>query len=858
MNSNSRIIKITAAVIAAGIFIVIAVYVYFTDYGNRLADDTAADAMSFVQTRVHGFEYYEQNDKVKSLYRLLDKSKELARAIDAETASYQDSERQERIEAVADRYVYDQRIDGIILLDDGLDVEYQTDGAYELWINVINSEFVSEIAVYPLKSYISRIKATAQGSYYDFCAIAREDAPGILIAFVKKQDWFENNGDITIDTLMTGYQFPLDTIAVIADSDGRVLNSNSEELQGLSLEECNNIYGGWYVRNGTSGSYGISVYVPYRSVFGMRQKAVLITILIYASVLAVIVFMRQHIEYSNARHREKQLRIITSISTIYEAVVLIDLVNNRWEPVKVSDRLKSSFCRVKASGNDKDEEAKQNFTGQDIDTELSVGQMLDSFAVHNVTATQLDEYRKFTDKATIIDRLGNSGLPYIAMDTESQSGRWYMNLFVPQRYDADGNIEAVLFAYRDITETKAKEREYQRKLLESAEQAKRANIAKTDFLRRMSHDIRTPINGIRGMTDICRYYIGNKKKEEECLDKIMSASGFLLDLVNDVLDMNKLESGEIQLDEKPFELTRVIDEMSAVIEAQAAEGGITYSVSKHDISYDRLIGSSLHLRQVLQNILSNAIKYNVEGGSITLDCSEKSSGDGMTAVQFVCADTGRGMSREFQKQAYEPFTQENASARTEYKGTGLGLAITRKLVEQMGGEISFVSEEGKGTTFTIIIPFKIDNDTKQQQNDIIRTEQSDMTLENLNILIVDDNELNAEIAEFIVRKAGAGVHEARNGAEAVEIFKQSEPGSIDVILMDIMMPVMGGLEATRRIRALERADAESVIIIAMSANAFHDDVERSIKAGMNAHIAKPVDSKKLVRMVAQYYNKKAQ
>lgn len=385
------------------------------------------------------------------------------------------------------------------------------------------------------------------------------------------------------------------------------------------------------------------------------------------------------------------------------------------------------------------------------------------------------------------------------------------------------------------------------------QQERMANTAKTDFLRRMSHDIRTPINGIRGMVPICKHYTGNPEKQNECLDKILAASGFLLDLVNDVLDMNKLESRQIELEEKTFELSAVMDEVTSVIGMQAAERGIEFSVEMCYCKHNRLIGSPLHLSQILQNIFSNAVKYNKDGGNVWISYEEKEQTKEQSLYEFVCRDTGLGMSREFQMQAYEPFSQEKNSARTSYEGTGLGLAISKNLVDQMGGSIRFESEENKGTTFYISIPFRLDTSPVPDTGGAAAEQPR---IDGMRILLAEDNDLNMEVAEFMLESAGAVVTKAWNGKEACRIFEQSEPYAFDVVLMDIMMPEMDGLDAVRKIRQMERKDAAEMPVIAMSANAFSDDVKRSLDAGMNAHISKPLDVDRLVEILLAYCGRK--
>lgn len=397
-----------------------------------------------------------------------------------------------------------------------------------------------------------------------------------------------------------------------------------------------------------------------------------------------------------------------------------------------------------------------------------------------------------------------------------------------------------------------REQEYQRNLLKAAEKAEAANQAKTEFLQRMSHDIRTPINGIRGMVDVGDYYYDDLKKQSECRNKIREASNILLELVNEVLDMSKLESGEIFLEEKPFNIDEVIQEVCDVVDQLAKERKIQVDMDLGPIQHMNLVGSAMHLKRLLMNVLSNAVKYNKDHGSIHLSCRELPSDQMETAAfEFICEDSGIGMSEDFQKHIYEPFTQEKKGGASKFGGTGLGMPITKKLVEKMGGNITFESESGIGTTFTITIPFKINAEVEQCED----TQELPLhALDGFHILLVEDNELNMEIAEFSLQNAGAKITKAWNGQEAVEIFQASSIGDFDVILMDVMMPVMNGYEATKNIRSLSREDAKTIPIIAMTANAFSEDKIKAEEAGMNEHIAKPINMKLLLRIVSKLVN----
>lgn len=400
---------------------------------------------------------------------------------------------------------------------------------------------------------------------------------------------------------------------------------------------------------------------------------------------------------------------------------------------------------------------------------------------------------------------------------------------------------------------KQREEEYKKELEKSAREAKKANIAKTEFLQRMSHDIRTPINGIRGMVEVGDYYKDNLVKQAECRKKIWEASGFLLELINEVLDMGKLESEEVILEERSFNFFGLFKEIRMVIEKQAKERGIQIVVHKYRVIHENLIGSPLHVKRVVMNILTNAIKYNKDNGKIIMEFQEVQEDQDTVRIQFKCKDTGIGMSESFQKKIYEPFAQEKAWARTVYGGTGLGMPITKSLVEKMGGTISFESEQDVGTTFDIEIPFQIDHNKQCEEHK--KKEVKETSIKGVNVLLAEDNELNMEIAEFVLESAGAKVIKAFNGKEALEIFKASEQGEIDVILMDVMMPVMDGLEAARYIRRSNKENARDIPIIAMTANAFTEDRRRVLEAGMNEHLAKPLESEVLIEMIAKYCGK---
>lgn len=471
-----------------------------------------------------------------------------------------------------------------------------------------------------------------------------------------------------------------------------------------------------------------------------------------------------------------------------------------------------------------------------------VGKNLDAIS-RIMNSIVSDEYKdvmaEFYDLSTLKARLHDTNT--VHSDYKANDGRWVSARFVVKTRNSDGSAHEVLYIPRVITSEKIKELEYQEEIIRSNLEAKKANLVKTDFLRRMSHDIRTPINGIIGMTNIAEHYPNDLKKQEECRRKVRNASNFLLELVNNVLDMSKLESGAMELDEASFDFIKLLKEVENIARMNGENKGIKVTSDYSNTRECMVAGSPLHVKQVVLNIVGNAVKYTGDGGSVNLSVKEVFNDGETITYKLECSDNGIGMSKEFLEHAFEPFSQEKYGARTNYTGTGLGLAITKQLVDLMGGSISVSSELGKGSTFTYIQSFKL-VDEKISDNDVVEN----VSLDGRNVLVVEDNMVNQEIAKFVFEQKGAVVTCADNGEDALNKFKDNK---YDLIVMDIMMPIMGGYEATRRIRAIDK----DVLIFAMSANAFSDDVKKSLDVGMNEHLSKPLVMDDLNRALAKYF-----
>ncbi len=401
---------------------------------------------------------------------------------------------------------------------------------------------------------------------------------------------------------------------------------------------------------------------------------------------------------------------------------------------------------------------------------------------------------------------------------------------------------------------------------EAFAQAQKANLAKTEFLSRMSHEIRTPMNGIMGMTSIALESVGDDEKVRTCLEKVTISSGHLLSLINDILDMSKIESGKMEIKREPFDLATFIESLTTVFRTQAEEKGVSYRTAVGENLPSYLVGDPLRLNQVLYNLASNAFKFTPKGGSVVLGIESLPAQEGQARLRFTVADTGCGIESEHLDKIFVSFEQGNASIARKHGGTGLGLAITKRFVDLMGGRIRVTSIFGSGSTFTVDMPFMLATDVDEIDLDKAEEMEGHFTplvpasnlydFSDARMLIVEDNELNREIAVELMSMVGAQVETAATGKEAVDIFAASEVGHFDLVLMDVQMPEMDGYEASQTIRAMQRPDAASVVIVAMTADAFTEDVERSLASGMNGHLSKPLDIQRVYATINEFLKKR--
>ena len=523
----------------------------------------------------------------------------------------------------------------------------------------------------------------------------------------------------------------------------------------------------------------------------------------------------------------KRSEIILAIATLYVTIVHVNVKERTYELLKGHDLVQKIFGQ-KGKIDDVMEILPTTFAAKEW----------------------REQYREFLDFDTLAERLRNTN--FVSNEFVNINGEWRVSRFIVKSRDTQGNVVDVLYVVRDITEEKLRELMYQKQLKASMEDAQRANISKTAFLQRMSHDIRTPLNGIVGMIHIAEKHKNDVAKLREFRQKVLQSTDYLQKLINNVLDISKLESGSLMLEYKSFDLVELLSNNMTVVAMSAYENGVRFEggVEANTIRHRYLIGSPVHLSRVLMNLASNAIKYNHFHGTVIVHCEELSDDGNMAVFKFVCSDTGLGMSEEFQKHAFDVFAQEGKQSTTTFSGSGLGLSIVKDIIELMGGMIELESKENVGSTFTVTVPFKIDHLVENNDSQKDSCSQS-MELSGKRVLLVEDNAINMEIAYAILEEEHLNITEAKNGKEALEIFQNSKLNEYDVIIMDVMMPVMDGLEATKAIRMLEREDAKRIPIIAMTANAFEEDRKACLDAGMDEHIGKPIDIPLLKRTITK-------
>lgn len=538
----------------------------------------------------------------------------------------------------------------------------------------------------------------------------------------------------------------------------------------------------------------------------------------------------------------KERRFFEVLCQDYISVYYLDIVN------KTIEILQNNALSSAIEMFDNERRKKLNYV-----------ETMEKYCSTYVVESDRAKFLRYMDSDYIKERLERTNRFVFRYNSDSyKSGYHHFEVQIVKLEQNEEECTAIL-AFRHIDDIVAEEKRRRKERQEAEEKnellekeknnAVAANEMKSRFLSSISHDIRTPVNGIQGILRIADAHADDLKKQSECREKLWVASNYLVSLVNNVLDMNRLENQAVTLSERPFNLINLLMNITAMMDIQIKEQGLHSIVDWKPgyIKHRYLIGSAEGFSRILTNLDSNAIKYNKKGGTIYCRCMEKECDGDTVWLELINADTGIGMDEEFLKHAFEPYAQKNNTSLNSINGVGLGLAIVKQTVELLGGTIKVESKLGEGTRYTIRLPFKIDPNPHVEKK-----EYEQISLEGVKALLVEDNNLNLEIAKFYLEQENVQVFTAVNGQEAVEMFEKSEIGFFDIILMDVMMPIMDGLEATRRIRSAKRADGLTIPIIAMSANAFEEDIEKSLEAGMNAHLIKPLDGEKVTYTMKKY------
>ena len=811
----------------------------------------ASSTMQSLKQQCISFNRLVAADRTKSLYWLsdmmLDLSEDLKRDPSLATDDY--------LEA----YVDNLRLSGVALLNENgiLEVSGYTRQFREVdWKNSpVGSQF-ADIATYPKKIYTERVEV--DGEYYDVCALAREDAPGILLGFYQQPSGLITGMEGDLESLLSGLELERSGHYLIAENG--VIRVASDTAFGITEANENELFeklartskdgklhwvsaGGkiyWGYHSGCE-NYSIYIYYPAVAVLSSTIAIVAAVMAAYCALCFLYYAVRNQALYENQeklrqsnQNLTETVQMLRALQTIYFLLFYVNLETGHYDTVYIAPWLKAA---IPGSG-DYDTLRKLFIDGfivpafrEEIDTHMSIPYIRETLNRQNLSDVRKSFY-----------------VDYQAIREDRTP--WCRVSATPVDFDESGKPRHILALVQDIDQDKAREADYQAQIINEVNKTKIANNAKTDFLRRISHDIRTPINGIQGYIDMAAKHPENAELQERCRRNISMTLRILLELVNSILDMGDLESNEIILEEKSFDLTALLDGVNTTMLPLAKEKNIHYEVVRSGaLPFTHLIGSPRHLSQIIMNLTSNAVKYTNPGGHIRVNTQLISHTEDSVTYAFVCEDNGVGMSEEFQQHLYEPFTQERINARTTYEGIGLGLSIVKKLVDAMNGTITCQSKKGVGTTFRVELTFKLDR--RQEAVLSLPEQKADTTLNKRNILLAEDNALNMEIAECILTELGAKVTKAWNGKEAVDIFAASAPGHFDLILMDIMMPEMGGREATRSIRAMNRPDAKSVLIMAMSANSLQEDIQKNRNAGMNDHISKPISSDELKKALQE-------
>ena len=948
------------------------IWAAFTKVDKEGLHTVIEETNSFSKLRIQEYEDYSTNDRVKSLVRLLDKTTELSSSM-KKLGHYTKQD--------LDEYVEAQRLTGVLVLDENLNAVLQdTSGSAEesLWGEMLGEDYIKEILEHPEETYTERVSLGDDS--YDVAVVPRQDAAGLVFAYEKKDK--NITGDISLASVFADFPVSMNGIIVVSREDD-IVSTNDASLLGhqasglkatyeISTDRKNGWIVGrsaenkiWYGGKDKTGEYTIYVFFPSAQIFMTRYIAcglyTAAAILIYLLILLV----QSNMERSALKQSQKRMRIINALGTAYSSIALFDLASGKVELIKQS--------------------AADDVV---LESELYSKESQRKHIQETIKEEYCEQFEQFTDMETVAERL--KGHRLLTDTIQMKNGLWLLSVLVPQRVDKDGTIAAVLLANRNVTTEKEKELKQEYALRNALAAAEHANKAKTNFLNSMSHDIRTPMNAVIGFTALASTHMDNKELVLEYLKKINISSRHLLSLINDVLDMSRIESGIVKLEEVKVHLPDVFHDLRSIIQGNISAKQQELYIDTQNVVHEDIITDKLRLNQVLLNIVSNAMKFTPVGGMINIRVSEHPcSRAGYASYTFSVRDNGVGMSPEFQEHIFDAFTREQTATRSGIQGTGLGMAISKNIVNMMGGTITVNSEAGKGSEFIVAIECQITSDTVKYKpvtelqgaralvvdddantcmsvckmlrdiemladwttsgkEAVLRAKEAcemkkefkvyiiDWQMPDMNgietvrrirrvigadtpiiiltaydwsdiaeeakeagvtafvskplfmselraalthqtldpdaedeaetaeaarryrhagkkVLLVEDNILNQEIATAILEEAGLSVDVVEDGTDAVVRMGSADESQYDVILMDIQMPKMDGYTATKEIRTLSNNKKANIPIIAMTANAFEEDKKNAFEAGMNAHIAKPINIDVILEVFDQVF-----
>ena len=826
--------RLYAALLIGGVLIMLATLYFGVINSKAEARKAAEKDIADLKKQCNYYDDFLSADEVKSLSRLAEQIENIADVLDIMS----ESERSRFLQ----RYIGNGRVSCILILDEDLkpDSDYpEVTACYNEWRAEVSESAIADIIKCPRKIYSARIKHDSRT--YDIAATARKDKTGVVFSAVLQNDEDLEQSYDSVRSLLGANETVLggllyitkDNELVGSNTDNKSVNKHEvDELNAyiaqktdgdLTRFRCNGkIY---YGAGAKYREYEVFVFYPSVEVYFGCRIALLVAFALYIITSFLIITAYYHSRISHNREIERKNDIITTISCIYLLTVAIDLRKGTYTLLKYP----REWGNVAAQG--------------------SADAAFYESLVNSAAAEFREGYRRFSDPGTLDERIREGG--YLEYDYQNIRGEWQSDRIIPQDRYENGNLASFILVSKSTNEQKKAELKNQEKLKAAMKAEQTANQSKTDLLRRISHDTRTPINVILGMIEIASRNPDDAELQRSCRDKCREATEYLLDLVNDILTVNKIidEAGEGN-DSTVFDPAKEAEKVIRVADERAKAAGVTLTAECLNCTGKPLVGEPLYLRQIMMNIITNAIKYSNKGGTVNISVSEAPDPENKdrAEIRFICEDHGIGMSREFQEKMFEPFAREGQAANGRFDGVGLGLAIVKKLVGGQNGTIDVQSEKGKGTRFEITLLYKYSSGELTEQK--AETPTPAESLEGLNILVAEDNDINMEIVGYMLTDAGANVLGTANGAEALKAFTDSKSGAIDAILTDMTMPVTDGPELACRIRALDRTDAKTVPIIAMTANLFDEDIKKCTDSGMTGFLPKPLNPAQLVATIA--------